>query len=199
MTPVVSVVIPSHRPQYRVLAEASVDAQTFGEREMIVRASPLWWDEKINDAVRTAVGEYVVVLGDDDLLLPTFLEKAVAKAREGFDIVVTDCETFSPTGGGIARFGDFSREAFRRGNPVWFTSLFRRDLFLELRGFDMTQLWFDYDFWYRCFKHDAAFGHVREVLWRHREGHEGKGTTGVDAGEALRLLHAKHPELARVA
>lgn len=194
--PAVSVVIASHRPHYRVLAEASVDAQTFGDREMIVRASPLWWPSKINDAMRAGVGDYLLFVGDDDLLLPPYLERTIAKAREGYDVVTTACETFGDGWTRTARFGDFSFEAFRRGNPVWITSLVRRELFVALGGFDEQQIWYDYDFWYRCFKAQASFGYVPDVLWRHREGHVGKGTTGIDANQARALLHAKHPELA---
>lgn len=195
--PVVSIIIPSHRPKFRVLAESSVDAQTFRERETIIRESPLWWPSKINDAMRAGVGEWLLFLGDDDVLLPSCVERMVAKAREGFDVVASACECF---GEGrvsrVARFGDFSRAAFQRGNPVWITSLVRRDLFHSLGGFDEGQLWYDYEFWWRCFLHDAAFGYVPSVEWRHREGHDGKGTDGIDAHEARRLLHLKHPELA---
>lgn len=194
--PVVSVIIPSHRPRYRVLAEASVDAQTFPDYEMIVRASPLWWPAKINDAMRAGVGEFLLMLGDDDLLHPTCLERMVAKAREGYDIVASACESFGEgQPSRVARFGDFSLAAFRAGNPVWITSLVRRELFVALGGFDEDQLWYDYEFWYRAFKHDASFGYLPTVEWRHREGHAGKGTSGVDADDARRRLILKHPEL----
>ncbi len=193
--PIVSVIIPSHRPQYRVIAEASVDAQTFGERQMVVNASPLWWREKINATIRSSAGEFFLFLGDDDALLPHCLEKMMHRARQGYDVVVADCETFGEGWTRRATFGDFSREAFQRGNPVWITSLCRRSVFDELGGFDMNQIWFDYDYWWRAFLHGASFGHVPEVLWRHREGHAGKGTDGVDANEARRLLYEKHPTL----
>lgn len=199
MKPVVSVVIPSHRPHYRVLAEASVDAQTFQEIELVVRASPLWWASKPNEAMRAGVGEYLLFLGDDDVLLPGFVEKAVHRARQGYDVVSTDCETFGEGWSQPARFGPVTLEAFRAGNPIWITSLVRRDLFDAVGGFDETLIWYDYGFWYECFKSDAAFGHVNEVLWRHREGHPGKGTLSVDAVEARRQIHSKYPELSRVA
>lgn len=192
--PLVSVVIPSHRPEFRVQAEASVDAQTFPDRETVVRASPLWWPEKINEAVDAAQGKWVALLCDDDLLQPDFLAETVAKAEQGYDIVYTDCGTFGPYATGTATFSTFTRDRFINATPCWITTLFRKELWEAVGGFDMEQLYYDKAFWYECFKADAAAAYIPRVLWRHREYGQ-HGPSGFDRTEAERRFLAKYPEL----
>lgn len=192
--PLVSVVIPSHRPEFRREAEASVDAQTFELREMVVRGSPLWWREKLNETIAAASGKYVVLLCDDDLMQPTFLAETVAKAEEGYDIVYTDCGTFGPYATGTATFSTFTRDRFIRAVPCWITTLFRKELWEKVGGLDMDQIYYDKAFWYECYKADAAAAYIPRTLWRHRE-HGQHGPSGIDRAEAERRFLAKYPEL----
>ena len=42
-----------------------------------------------NSAVECTSGEYIYILGDDDLLLPNFVEKVMQKLNEGSDLIHT--------------------------------------------------------------------------------------------------------------
>lgn len=198
--PDVTVFIPSHRPDLLDEARKSVHLQTHRSFAIATVESPLWWPGKINDAAAAVRSEFMVMLCDDDLLRPTFLERTVAKAKEGYDIVYTDAQTFGRHGSGRARMGQFSREGFVKGNPIWITSLIRTSLWRSLtpsgqRGaFAEDLLYYDRAFWYEAFKHDASAAYIPEVLWDYREDGQ-NGTNGIDSTYATEQFLTRYPEL----
>lgn len=198
--PTVSVIIPSHRPALYLEARASVHAQTFREYAILSTESELWWPSKINDAARGVASEWMLFLCDDDKLRPEFLDATLAMGRQGFDVISTDVRTFGQYGGARARLGGWSLEAFRRGNPTWITTLIRTALWRQLTppgaagAFDEHLIWYDYGFWYECYRSGASHAHISEELWDYREDGQ-QGTQGVDAAAALAQIHAKYPEL----
>lgn len=196
--PLVSVIIPSHRPHLLPHAEASVYAQTYRDVQLLVNHCYRYWPDKINDIAKAARGKYLVVLCDDDALNPDFIRKTVKLAEScALDI----------TGTTIRTFGDdsqewypqpFTAETFAKTSTPFITSLIRTDLWRELGGYDPEQLFQDRDFYYRAFKRGVQTANVLEPLFLYRL-HDDNGGKSLDHGEAHRVFLDKHPELKAVA
>jgi glycosyltransferase involved in cell wall biosynthesis len=120
-TPLVSVVIPTHnRPHFLAQAIDSVRAQTFTDYEIIVvsngeRADPAsrsiaagcryfqLADANLSRARNVGIeqgqGEWIAFLDDDDLWLPSKLERQIAEAQlSGADMITCDYVEFFPDG-----------------------------------------------------------------------------------------------------
>lgn len=198
MAPTISVCIPSHRSELLQDAMRSVLVQDYPRVQLIVNYTPgtiPYWRTKINETVATAVGDYVMVLCDDDLLLPGCLAKMAAKAEEGYEFVYSDW---------IRRKLDgkdyhwpqmpWVHESFMTGCcPVGgSTYLVRRDRWNALGGIDPEQLYWDFAFAYECFRAGLRSAWIQEPLILYRE-HDGQ--TPCDGGRALHLLRTKYPDL----
>lgn len=141
---------------------------------------------------KEAKGEYLLILCDDDKLDPYFLEKTVGW---GTDIVRTDMEFFDHQTG-TAGSRPFTIETFRETTSPFITSLVKRELFLELGGCDAEQIYFDYDFWYRCFKRGVTEKHIPETLFKYRI-HDPSSPlhSNVNHQQSQLLITNKNPEL----
>lgn len=192
--PRVSIVILSHRANLLPEAFASAHAQTYRDREIIVKYAEgdAWWPEKINEGICGSSGELFCLLCDDDQLAPTWLAETVAALdREHTDIAYTDNFVFGML---PVRFAlpDFSLEAVRRDCVPHFTALTKRALWERLGGYDGTQPYTDWDFWLAAAKAAATAAHVRDYLMRYRvwQKNESRGLCNRDALNALRRKHA---------
>jgi len=203
--PLISVVIPTHnRPELLAEAIASVRAQTFTDYEIIVvsngesadmrRAS---WQVAVghnaayleldrgnvssarNAGVEPAKGEWIAFLDDDDIWLPTKLERQLAEAkRTGADMIACDfvkffqdgCEVIDrprpPDGWSYVKGLSYQR---------WWmppsATMVRKRLFDEVGNFDPGQRYGeDTDLWRRMSWHHTIH-QMDEVLVRRRHGH----------------------------
>lgn len=94
----VTVVILSHRPHMVAEAFRSVTEQTYyknhpGTIQILVQHCQEYYYGKLNEIASIAQGEYIVILCDDDMLAPTFLEELLAVvdvAKPTPDILYTD-------------------------------------------------------------------------------------------------------------
>lgn len=184
-----------------MLCEAlgSVFTQTRDDVQVIVGYCKDWWPEKINELASIAKGDYFAVLCDDDLLTPSFIEKTVEKAREGYQLVYTDYARIQGDHLTSWPSAPWEFEHFQSGgcNPLCgATYLVHRDLWQAVGGLDPDQPFFDWDLAYACFKAGAKAARIPEMLVLYRE-HGGQST--VDNGDAMRRLHTKYPELKKVA
>lgn len=194
--PSVTVCIPSHRPHLLKEAMASVFHQTAADVQCLVSAASAYWPDKINSAVRAAAGEYIVILPDDDVLLPTFVERTVAKAREGYEVVYTDYGRWDGTTAyhWPARAWAFESFCDPMCNPLCgMTWLVRREAFLARGGFDPALTFADWGIAYALFASRARAYHLAEPLVLYRV-HEDQSHFG--ATEGVAQLRAKYPELA---
>jgi glycosyltransferase involved in cell wall biosynthesis len=193
--PLVSVIIPSHnRPEWLAAALASVRAQTFTDYEIIVVSNgesveaqhksrcaaqvkgAIYFaldDGNLpaarNFGVTQASGEWLAFLDDDDVWLPTKLERQLAAARRtGAEMVTTDYVEFYPCGLELARHSDFR---CGRWHAPPSAVLVRRQTFDAVCGFDPAFLRIeDSDLWRRIsLRH--TIHQVREILVRYRRGH----------------------------
>lgn len=197
-TPLVSVLILSHRPALYLEARASVYAQTFTDYEIVSKESPKYWGEKLNDLARGASGRWLCILCDDDTLSPTYLEKTLAAAtlRPDASIIYTDLLIFGRLTVPL-RLPEFDAEVLRMYCVPWMTCLIDRQLWNTLGGYDPEQRYGDWDFYIRACKAGAVAVHVREPLVGVRD-HQRAGSAIMDTAQhdaALRALRQKHSAL----
>lgn len=217
MNPRVTVCILSHRARFLPDAVASVLSQTIYEKEdvqLIVQHCKKNWPSKLNSALKAAIGEFIVILCDDDLLAPNFLERVLATAArgKGADIVYTDRICFQdgtrPEDGirhrehGLAYMDDAPdryyvtqppAEFFELGATLPMTMLCRRSLWEKLGGYDEHMPHADTEFFARAGFEGARMHYLPEPVFWYRE-HAGQYSkelrTSMD--DFLVAYHRKH-------
>lgn len=128
-----------------------------------------------NTGIKNSNGEYITTLDADDLFENTFLEKAVSVLDIRANIGVVGC--FSnyfvsknkviyencPTGGSI--------EDFLYSNNTMASSLFRKECWLDVGGFDekMKKGYEDWEFWISVTKQNWRVYVIKEFLFNYRK------------------------------
>jgi GT2 family glycosyltransferase/glycosyltransferase involved in cell wall biosynthesis len=129
--------------------------------------------EATNRALEMSSGEFVVLLDNDDLLMPTALEDVVATlgAQRDLDVLYSDEDKIDPEGNRIDHFykPDWSPEHLESVMYVLHMLVIRKRLILSLGGlraeFDGAQ---DYDLMLRCSRATEKIHHIAKVLYRWR-------------------------------
>jgi glycosyltransferase involved in cell wall biosynthesis len=132
-----------------------------------------------NFGIANANGEWIAFLDDDDLWLPTKLERQVAEAeRTGADMIACDFVMFFPDGRESivrSRLPDGWSYIKAIGHDAWgaapSATMVRKTAFKETGGFDLNQRYGeDYDLWWRIsWRH--TIHQIDEVLMRYRRGY----------------------------
>jgi glycosyltransferase involved in cell wall biosynthesis len=199
----ISVLMPTKPERAAMFQEAlaSVHAQTLDsdQVEIVSRCSSRWYPEKVNDLARSARGQFVIMLADDDRLRPGCLAAMLAKATEtGAHVVSANVQNFHAGGWGPTTTFDGSPwtfERFRGGPPIWITSLVDRAKFLEAGGLNFTRLQYaDWALWYELWKLGVTTSHIGETLWDYRD-HPGQASKEIDAHACRAAFFAAYPEL----
>lgn len=205
--PRVSVVILSHRPAMLRQALDSVLAQTEPGVQIVVQYCSEAWPTKLNEAVNATTGTYVVILCDDDLLHPAYLERCLLVAEQGADITYTDRRVFRsepPERGFHFRMhGDQFRgpefywmemdpEGFRFGSSLPMTCMIRRTWWDRMGGHDTLMPHSDTEFWYRSVVNGAKCGYLPEPLFWYREHADQITRKNDQMMEFLHAFHRKH-------
>lgn len=190
----ISILVPGYRGYIKDMF-ASLEAQTYRDFEVLV----IWtgqaekgfsMNEKLMEMTKIARGEYILVLCEDDMLDPQYLEK-VMQHIEGNDIVYTDMLTF---GDYCTRINaqPYCLDTFKSTTSPFITSLVRRSVWIEMNGFNPLQDFSDWDFWFRCFKAGKKAYHLKEPLFLYRK-HNDKGS--LDMEGAFNKVKKDHPEV----
>lgn len=149
-----------------------------------------------NTAWRAARGEYVCILGADDLYLPGYLEtqSRFIDDNPGYDIYTCNGVKFFPDGTQVPYFTDarhkkvtsFVLDDFLESNPIFGAAVFTRALIERLGGYrvDLRNAE-DYDLWIRAMASGARHRHNPPVLARYRKHGGNKSGDAVAAARAL--------------
>lgn len=189
----VSVIIPCYNQvQFLTDAVESVMAQTFDYYEIIIvddGSSPplepqefdgpgaLIWQENQglsaarNRGVRASIGEYILPLDADDMLDPTFLEKAVAvlDSRPDIHIVGCDCQRFGLHDTTYITCDSLTAPEHLVDNHLNYCSMYRREVWEAVGGYDVAlQAYEDWDFWLACIPHNFQVYKIPEFLFNYR-------------------------------
>ena len=197
-TPLVSVIVLSHRWTLMLEAIESVNAQTYDPArvELLLKHNKgPYYVEKWNQAWQGAAGKYLVFLPDDDWLHPTFLERHVGLAEAtGADMVYSDflvhdrlqLQWHLPP---------FTRESLRVAAVPFMTFLVRQDFWRGVGGWDGVQQYADWDVSIRMWEQRAKVAHLtKEFLWT-RRNHPLSGSVMMSDAEhtaGLAQLKGKH-------
>jgi glycosyltransferase involved in cell wall biosynthesis len=164
MRPLVSVLTPSIPERHRFLDEciASVKAQTVDCFEHLIKidAGRKGCAATMNELAANALGQWVLPLADDDLLLPRALETLLERRDEGDIIYAPPLVT-----------GNEDRFWFFQAPPVLPSfALIRKELWDDWGGYDESLAHEeDRDLWIKALEADARFVRVDEPVWVYRQ------------------------------
>ena len=190
----VLVVVPAQlgRP---FLSEAleSLSRQTRRADEIIVAIGQTPLHERLNDAIDASDCDAFIVLCDDDLLEPTYIEKTVARMVEtGADVVYTDLRHFGTRDAvWIAPPPDPTPDP--DPNPLPVTSLCRKSVWAEIGGYTLGP-YFDWDFWWSAIDAGATLAKVAEPLFLYRNhlGQASIAQTQESINECEAIIRQRH-------
>jgi len=152
-----------------------------------------------NTGVSIARGQYILALDADDLISPTYLEKAAwvlnNSPRVGF--VTVWLRQFG-INDSFWRPPKATAESMREGNAAAVSSLFRKKAWEDAGGYDGKMLfgYEDYDFWLSILEKGWDSFLIPEVLFYYRVKPVSKFTVERQKhGEIMRLIKDKHPAI----
>ena len=162
-----------------------------------------------NAGIRAARGTYILPLDADDTIEPTYMEKAVRILNENPSVGVVYCraDLFGEQSGPWY-LPDYSLRAMLQDNIVFVTSMFRREDWERVGGFNtnMHAGMEDYDFWLSILELDREVVQIPEVLFHYRIKPKSRTTGFQDSVEQIKetyhtlyrnhtALYEKHREL----
>lgn len=124
-----------------------------------------------NCGINSAKGEYILPLDSDDILEPTYLEKALSVFQEVPETTIVYClgNYFGVKEG----FWDLHYEGYEKlllGNSIFCSSLFRKSDWVRICGYDenMRFGYEDWDFYIRLLNEQSIVSQIPEVLFNYR-------------------------------
>lgn len=124
-----------------------------------------------NIGIKNSTGEFVLPLDSDDIIAPTYIEKAVNVALTNHNIGIVYCEAeFFGKRKGKWELPPFSSKQMALDNCIFATALFRRSDWEAVGGYDERLVHGneDYDFWLSIIEKDREVYCIQETLFFYR-------------------------------
>lgn len=124
-----------------------------------------------NIGIEQANGEYILPLDADDLIYPTYIEKAIDIIEHNNDIGIVYCEAeFTGKKSGKWDLPKYDLLTMLYTNVIFVTALFRKKDWYLVGGFDesLKNGIEDYDFWLALIERDRKVYQIPEVLFKYR-------------------------------
>ena len=176
----VSVIMPCYNDgAYIEQSIASVFAQTYPNIELVViddrmkliRSQRAYPAGARNLGITQATGTYILPLDADDLIGPTYIEKAVSILQEKQKVGIVYCEAdFIGAGVGKWNLPSFTIERMLMDNIIFVSALFRKSDWEAVGGF-CTELEYgveDYDFFLSLLERGVEVEKIPETLFHCR-------------------------------
>ena len=185
----VAAIIPTlgNRPEMLAEAVASIEAQTRPVDEIIVvdykDTSYGNQARRLNYGVEHSTSDFYFFMGDDDQLMPNFVERMLAEFEKdpNLDIVTSRFEVFGE------EEGVHGPNAF----PLCST-LVRTKMYYRTEGYDeRIPIGIDADFYFQCFEEGARWTIIPDILYRSRVHKDQYSHTG-DWSDYKPLIHEKY-------
>ncbi len=124
-----------------------------------------------NRGIKQAQGELILPLDSDDIIYPTYVEKAVEAFKRQRDLSIVYCNAeFFGGKSGQWKLDPFSLDRMLESNIIFCSGLFWKKDWKEVGGYDETfrSGWEDWDFWLRIIQLRNAVLKLDEVLFKYR-------------------------------
>lgn len=122
-----------------------------------------------NLAIAASSAPYICNIDADDKIAPTFLEKTLAIAAPKTLVCSGMYHGFAGEHGKGTPNPYFSLQDIQRGNQLFCCTVFPRQDFEEVGGYDVSlQNYEDWELWHRMLKHGCAVKIVPECLFYYR-------------------------------
>lgn len=183
----ISVIIPTlgNRPEMLAKAIASVKAQTVPAHEIIV----VDYEDntegnqarRINYGVRKSTGTHYVFMGDDDMLMPNFIQK-MTELADGYDIVST----------GFQNFGEDEGVNYPGRVPLCST-IVSREMYDKTEGYEEgAGVACDAAFYYQCFELGAKWNNNQGIYLYKSRVHPGQYSKVANWDAAKTYINTKY-------
>lgn len=224
----VSIIMPCYNDgAYIKEAVASVRAQTYPDIELVIvddgsndpntlnvleelkeegacllRTNQLRPAGARNAGISAASGEYILPLDSDDLIEPTYIEKAVEvlDSSEKIGVVYCHANLFGEQTGPW-ELPDYSLDKMLLDNIVFVTALFRKEDWCKVGGYRTTMVhgMEDYDFWLAILELGREIHQLPETLFHYRIKPVSRTTRFQDdpsvVQQTYRMIYQQHPVL----
>lgn len=155
-----------------------------------------------NVGISVANGEYILPVDADDLIEPTYLERAVEimEANPQLGIVYCHADLFGEKNGPW-ELPDYTLDAMLLDNVIFVTALFRRSDWELIGGFrtSMKHGMEDYDFWLSILELGKEAYQLPETLFHYRIKVSSRTTQFQQNAETVkatyRAIYSQHPAL----
>ena len=218
--PLVSIVMPCYNDgAYLAEAVASVAAQTYAQIELVLvddgsddgQTRQALADVRLgnmqvlhtnhvgpaaarNAAIRAAKGTYILPLDADDMIAPTYVEKAVAVLQSQPEVGVVYChaDLFGAASGPWC-LPEYSLKTELLDNCIFVTAMFRRADWQAVGGFceDFKAGMEDYDFWLSLLGLGREVCQLPETLFHYRIKEKSRTTRFMANEAAVQETYAK--------
>lgn len=124
-----------------------------------------------NKGIAVAVGSFILPLDSDDMIEPTYIEKAVHILEENPAIGIVYCQAaFFGEKSGNWQLPKYSLKEMLTGNVIFSSAMFRKADWEKTNGYceNMKYGLEDYDFWLTLLENGAQVQQIQEVLFHYR-------------------------------
>lgn len=156
-----------------------------------------------NNGIRNSVGDYIMCLDADDLIDPTFMEKAywIFETRLEVGIVSSWTQNFGDEHY-IWKVNFFSPYKLFKENILHVSSLFRRVCWEVTGGYDESMKYYgyeDWEFWIRIVKAGWQVAYIPEALFFYRQHKDSRLKSSRKFHNELKsYIYTKHKELFKI-
>lgn len=148
---------------------------------------------KVNLAVRDLNTDAMLVLCDDDMLHPEYVEKTLQDMEDsGCDIVYTDMQMIGKEDK-IVKASEWKVKNFENTTVPFLTSLIKVFAWNRVGGYDASVYFVDWNFWWSCFDYGCTAHHLEEPLFIYRV-HAGSYYMWMNVEKSTRECQDKHKE-----
>jgi glycosyltransferase involved in cell wall biosynthesis len=148
-----------------------------------------------NVGIAAASSEFIVPLDADDWIEPTYIERCLKKMTDGIGVVAPALRW--PHGGVALTSPPFTIEHFLTGNLLFCCSMFRRQCWEQVGGYDESpDIYEDWDFWLRIVKAGWRIEPLNEPLFHycsHAESNSARMGSGDHHRYSRRVCEKNQP------
>jgi glycosyltransferase involved in cell wall biosynthesis len=133
-----------------------------------------------NAGIKEATGQWILTLDSDDKIAPDFVEKCL-EYKDEYDIIGTGQQEFGDSNRGYFFKTNPTHEDFKQNNQINCCSLFRKEIWEKIGGYDETMRlgYEDWDYWLRATKAGYKVITIPEYLFFYRKHGESMVSTAI--------------------